>query len=952
MSKTNYEEVKKATYDKVEIHQLINFDKKPKNPIKVSIIMPVCNVEMYLRECLESAINQTLEDIEIICVNDGSKDGSLSILEEYASKDERVKVIDKENAGYGHAMNIGMDMAQGEYIGILESDDYVKLDMYETLYEIASVDNIDIVKADFYRFTDQDGYLRLYYNVLSNNDECYNKIVPGANNVDMYKFTNTWSGIYNRKFLNEFEIRHQETPGASYQDNGFWFQTTSSARTIFYLDKPFYMNRRDNPNSSVYQTNKIYMGNKEYAYIYKFLEKNPEIKEKNINYYIFKKFDNYFYNYNQISGELKKEYLLKFSEEFKESYDKGEIDRTLFSESRYNTLLRIIENPLDYYEETKDNEGIKFNVESKEDNIPIVMICDDGYAVPTATAIRSMNRHKKKETKYDITIVAVNMDDKHIRKLAMLKYPNITINIIYIEENEFNNLHNQKVTNYGVPATALIKFLLPEMMQHYKKVIYLDGDIVVKRDLTELYNQQLGECYAGVVRDMPQVLYTKQIFGVKYGRGYFNSGMMLLNIEAMNNDNIKELLIETKRTLDSKLMDQDVFNEVFGEKIVQLPIKYNTLYVNLIRSKGKYKIENIDKKYKKLEDIRRDSAIIHYCSKDKPWKYFDVPMADAWLEHYFRSAYGDRKIVRKSSKTIEEQGFFNGAIQYYENSKKVYPIVFHYTSLNTEEIINNLKIIASYKESVVGYDIYIIYDAENNIPKYIFDKCVGPNIEINYVCIDKMIARDMEYSANGKLHDNYYRMVLPEILCQYDEILVVDGAVINKDMGLYLKNSSWDATVSILKYGDFSFWNSPVMIINVKKFVCNITKFKFFDAYNDKKCANYKPTNAIQNVIPKSSMGVIDAWYFAEYENKQDAVEALISSVQNELNEKSKKIEKLVRENEQVNKQLTDKNKQIADKDKTIERLDKELYMTRTSFSCKLGLAITAIPRKIFRRGK
>jgi len=137
---------------------IIECEKKEKNllllkPIdkpRVSIIIPVFNVENYLKECLDSVVNQTLKDIEIICVNDGSTDGSLSILEEYKEKDERIKVISKLNGGYGHTMNVGMDAATGEYIGIVEPDDYIEPDMYEILYIEAVENDVDFIKADFY----------------------------------------------------------------------------------------------------------------------------------------------------------------------------------------------------------------------------------------------------------------------------------------------------------------------------------------------------------------------------------------------------------------------------------------------------------------------------------------------------------------------------------------------------------------------------------------------------------------------------------------------------------------------------------------------------------------------------------------------------------------------------------------------------------------------------------
>src|SRR5699024_11036063 len=153
----------------------------------------------------------------------------------------------------GHAMNVGMDMAGGEYVGIVESDDFVKLDMFETLYEIAHKDQIDMVKADFYRFTVDGEYRHSYYHFLSIKQDYYNRIITEDRGIDLFKYTNTWTGIYRTEFLRSNNIRHQETPGASYQDNGFWFQTTICAKSLYYLDKPFYMNRRDNPNSSIYQ---------------------------------------------------------------------------------------------------------------------------------------------------------------------------------------------------------------------------------------------------------------------------------------------------------------------------------------------------------------------------------------------------------------------------------------------------------------------------------------------------------------------------------------------------------------------------------------------------------------------------------------------------------------------------------------------------------------------------
>ncbi len=118
---------------------------------KVSVIVPVYNVEKYLEECIESLINQTLTDIEIICINDGSTDNSLKILEELQKKDNRIKIINQKNSGVSSARNNGIENATGEYIGFVDSDDWIDSDYYEKLYNTAKKYNSDIAAGDMYR---------------------------------------------------------------------------------------------------------------------------------------------------------------------------------------------------------------------------------------------------------------------------------------------------------------------------------------------------------------------------------------------------------------------------------------------------------------------------------------------------------------------------------------------------------------------------------------------------------------------------------------------------------------------------------------------------------------------------------------------------------------------------------------------------------------------------------
>ena len=141
------------------IIEIIKSEKHIKN-LKISVIIPVYNVEKFLRECLDSVVNQTMRDIEIICVNDGSTDGSLDILKEYAKKDDRIIVINQTNGFVGSARNNGLKIAKGEYIQFVDSDDYLELNACETAYKYALLYNADVVVFGYKNFPEQVGNIK------------------------------------------------------------------------------------------------------------------------------------------------------------------------------------------------------------------------------------------------------------------------------------------------------------------------------------------------------------------------------------------------------------------------------------------------------------------------------------------------------------------------------------------------------------------------------------------------------------------------------------------------------------------------------------------------------------------------------------------------------------------------------------------------------------------------
>lgn len=223
---------------------------------KVSVIMPIYNVEDYLAECLDSVLAQTLTDLEIICVNDGSTDSSPDILGEYAARDARIVRIDKENGGYGKAVNRGLDEARGEWIAIVEPDDIIDPHMYEDLTELGQPDKngtpADIVKGSYWLYFHFDG--EAPYVNRPNLMNCMPQGVCEPKLDDsaeiMKHHPSIWSAIYRSDFIREQGIRMIEPKGAGWADNPWFFETMLTAKRIVWTPAPYYYYRQTNPNAS------------------------------------------------------------------------------------------------------------------------------------------------------------------------------------------------------------------------------------------------------------------------------------------------------------------------------------------------------------------------------------------------------------------------------------------------------------------------------------------------------------------------------------------------------------------------------------------------------------------------------------------------------------------------------------------------------------------------------
>lgn len=209
------------------------------NP-KVSVIVPIYGVEKYLRQCVDSILAQTLKEIEVILVDDGSPDGCSAIVDEYAAKDSRVIAVHQENGGYGRAVNHGIDLAKGEYIGIVEPDDWIEAEMYEVLYGRAIRDCLDVVKSNFIPHNVANRFLRSLPNKCPEAPPEDKVLTVDEAAVLFYYHPSVWTCIYKRNFIEFHKIRMVESEGAGWQDNPFQIQTLCSANRIGFTRQAFY----------------------------------------------------------------------------------------------------------------------------------------------------------------------------------------------------------------------------------------------------------------------------------------------------------------------------------------------------------------------------------------------------------------------------------------------------------------------------------------------------------------------------------------------------------------------------------------------------------------------------------------------------------------------------------------------------------------------------------------
>lgn len=337
--------------------------------VKISVIIPVYNTEEYLRQCLDSLVNQTFTDIEIICVDDGSTDNSSNVLKEYEKADSRFKIISQENRGIASARNEGLEHVSGDYIYFIDSDDYLVETGLEVMYNLSNEMNLDLLIFKLMNFDDTTGERNYNYsNMPFLLDIGKNTFTYHDFKEDIFKVDVT---IYTKFFKRELIMNDRFCDGLIFEDNAFYFDYIFDAERIHFLDECL-LCRRIRNDSTISNANENHADIIEIYRIIKqkFHERKlyDEFKEE----LFMRKIDSIYYRFTTINPAFRNLYFDLMKKDF--SDEKHEYDNVYdlngindYTKRVYNAVLKS-ENYTEiksYLKDEKQNDNVLTSILKK-----------------------------------------------------------------------------------------------------------------------------------------------------------------------------------------------------------------------------------------------------------------------------------------------------------------------------------------------------------------------------------------------------------------------------------------------------------------------------------------------------------------------------------------------------------------------------------------------------------
>ena len=537
---------------------------------KITVIVPVYNVENYLNKCLDSLINQTYKNLEIIVINDGSTDNSGKICQEYAQKDNRIIYIEKENGGQSEARNMGLDRMTGSYVTFVDSDDWVELDYVEVLYNKLIEYQADIAVGNYYSYNEQEGIF--YFHIFGNS--YYEKVYD---NVSIFE------NFYESEHMKNFALIC--VGGKLYKSDLF----RELRFEVGKLGEDGYLNQK----IYLLAEKTIYLNAGLYAYRQREGSSSRSWTEKWMHALV-----------DAMSERITLLASLGYPLDKHLAVYRKMLDSAL-SNGQASTL-----SDTNTYQELAAKKVVlsQLTTEKTIDKKAVVLAANYAYVEQVMTTIKSICYHNRSIRFYLINSDFPNEWFKQLNK-RLERYDSEIINC---------RVTYEQISRYktDISYTVFLRYFVSDFVQE-DKALYLDCDLVVTKNLDNLFETDLQDYPLAAVRDYGGRVY--------YGREMFNAGVLLINNRLWKQENMSQRLIDLTNEWHDKVdqADQSILNMLFENRWIELEFDNNHVVI-----------------HKQFTDYELPAGqdypgIIHYLSHRKPW--FDLAAQsyrDVWWYYH------------------------------------------------------------------------------------------------------------------------------------------------------------------------------------------------------------------------------------------------------------------------------------------------------------------------------
>ena len=522
---------------------------------KITVIVPVYNVENYLRKCLDSIIAQTYKNIEIIVVNDGSTDASGQICQEYTQIDNRIVYIEKENGGLSEARNVGLDKMTGSYVTFIDSDDWAELDYVEILYKKIIEYQADISVGNYYSYNEDEEtyyfhiYGDSYYEKVYDNISIFENLYE-SQEMKSFALISAWGKLYKAKLFDYLRFEK----GKLGEDGYFNQKMYLSVNKVVYLNKGLYAYRQRSGSITNTWTEKWM-----HALVDAMSERITLLA--NMGYPLEKHLAVY---RQMLEVSLANGQASGLSDTA--TYKEFEMKRTLLNH---------------------------LSIQEQKEKKAIVLAANYAYVEQVITTIKSICYHNRSIRFYLINSDFPNEWLKQLNK-RLEKFDSEIINC---------RVTSEQISRYktDISYTVFLRYFVADFVKE-DKALYLDCDLVVTKNLDDLFATDLQDYPLAAIRDFGGRAY--------FGREIFNAGVLLINNALWKQENITQKLIDLTNEWHDKVdqADQSILNMLFENRWLELDFDYNHIVIH--RQFTDYRLP-VGQDY---------PGIIHYLSHRKPWK--------------------------------------------------------------------------------------------------------------------------------------------------------------------------------------------------------------------------------------------------------------------------------------------------------------------------------------------